>query len=428
MSIVLQRIFSRLRLLLDAALIILIFFVINFFSLVGIDKFPDVNSYSNSWWGLSWVCASLLLIVVIVTYLQGLFPKFVRLLKQNKAVLFFLLVALSSLLWSTYFQASLFKLFFLILATGAGIYFAVRYTKRELLDILSCFAVFSVLVSFFAIFLTPVGIMQNNPYTGSWRGFFWHRNHAGSLAALFSMIFLVRFLFEKKGQLRKMLWGVFYILSVIFTIGSHSVTGLIIFLVLSFLVVLGYFWIRWNSYIKPLHYYILSLIGVVLLVILLTNLEFFFGLLGRSSTMTGRTPMWKDLIGNVWTQHPLLGYGYGALWMQYDFREALGVRLGWDLFYPYFADNGFLDILLNLGLIGFVPFVIAFLSLGVRSLRSFILSRSWLDLWVLIVFIYIFFANIAYSFLLEVDQFVWMLMVMMLFTSTDSTGSEKAIE
>jgi len=84
----------------------------------------------------------------------------------------------------------------------------------------------------------------------------------------------------------------------------------------------------------------------------------------------------------------------------------------------YFADNGFFDILLNTGLVGFLLFMAVYIPLGVRSLRQVIASKSWLSLLPLVTFLYISIGNLTYSFLLEVDQLVWMLLVIMVFVTT----------
>ena len=84
----------------------------------------------------------------------------------------------------------------------------------------------------------------------------------------------------------------------------------------------------------------------------------------------------------------------------------------------YFADNGFFDILLNTGIAGLILFLAVYIPSGIRSLRQAITSRSWMYFFPLVTFLYIFIGNLTYSFLLEVDQLVWMLLVIMVFVTT----------
>ena len=69
---------------------------------------------------------------------------------------------------------------------------------------------------------------------------------------------------------------------------------------------------------------------------------------GRDLTLTGRTDLWASVIGM--TVNPILGAGYSSFW--------LGERLLklWDLYFfrPIQAHNGYLEIYLNLGILGVI--------------------------------------------------------------------------
>jgi O-antigen ligase len=74
--------------------------------------------------------------------------------------------------------------------------------------------------------------------------------------------------------------------------------------------------------------------------------------LGRDSTLTGRTDLWKLLLSV--NQNPWLGAGFESFW--------LGDRLHriWDML-PWRANeahNGYLEVYLNLGLIGLAVLVV----------------------------------------------------------------------
>ena len=135
--------------------------------------------------------------------------------------------------------------------------------------------------------------------------------------------------------------------------------------------------------------------------------------------MTGRVPLWQDLFQNFYLQAPVFGYGYGALWMQKSFRILMQIRHNWGN-QVYFADNGFFDILLNTGLVGLLLFMFSYLSYGLRSFRQAIRIKSWLYFFPLLTFLYILIGNLTYSFLLEVDQFVWMIFIIMAFITTET--------
>jgi O-antigen ligase len=231
------------------------------------------------------------------------------------------------------------------------------------------------------------------------------------------MIFLLRLLLDEQGARSKVIFALLYFLSALLVFASRSATGIIVFLCLNFVVVLVAVWLKFHQRIKPWHYYASAVFLATGFVAFVTNTAFFFGLLGRSANMTGRVPVWQDLLQTIFAQKPILGYGYGALWMKKSFRIMMQIRHQWGN-QLYFADNGFFDILLNLGLVGLLLFMAVYIPMGIRSLKQGIRTKSWLSLFPFLTFLYILIGNLTYSFLLEVDQLVWMLLVMMVFLTT----------
>lgn len=70
--------------------------------------------------------------------------------------------------------------------------------------------------------------------------------------------------------------------------------------------------------------------------------------LGRDLTLTGRVFIWQDMLG--FETNPLIGVGYASFW--------LGQRLSWflEMHQVVSAHNGFLDIYVNLGMVGLLFF------------------------------------------------------------------------
>jgi O-antigen ligase len=85
---------------------------------------------------------------------------------------------------------------------------------------------------------------------------------------------------------------------------------------------------------------------------------------GRDTTFTGRTGLWETLLQEP--INPLIGVGYASFW--------LGERLTkfWEMYPtspPIEAHNGYLEVYLNLGLIG-VCLITGVLWRGLRTVRS----------------------------------------------------------
>jgi exopolysaccharide production protein ExoQ len=409
---------------LEVIVIFFIFALVNINSFVRFRQFPEVDNYSAN--ELEYIFVALVTVILLVFSLwrNQLLPTYLVVWKNNKLLILFLAYALVSLLWTVYLPATLYKLFWLFFSTIAGSYIAIRYRLRGTIDVLTWVGgIFAILSLLIVLYLPFVGVMQNQPFVGSWTGLFWHRNHTGNIFAFFSMIYLLRFLLDNKlAVTQKVTIGLFYVLSAAIVFGSRSATGIIVFLFLHFAVSLTTIWLRWNRWIKPWQYYLSAALLVAGFLVFITNTGFFFGLLGRTAHMTGRIPLWQDLLANFYLQKPILGYGYGALWMQKSFRILIQIRHEWP-YQVYFADNGFFDILLNTGLVGLLLFLSIYLPLGLRSFKQAIAYKSWIYFFPFLTFLYIFIGNLTYSFLLEVDQLVWMLLVIMVFATTSPNNN-----
>ncbi len=411
----------------EVLLIITAFFLANTNSFVRFRQFPEVDNYSDH--EGDFLAAWMLVLVgaFFVLRTRDLLSSFLAAWKRNRFLIIFLAFAVVSVVWSIYVPATIYKFLLLMFSALAASYIGVRYTRYGILDLLSwiggVFAVLSILV---VVYFPFVGIMQNQTFFGSWTGIFWHRNHTGNLFAFFNSIFLFRLLFDDRARTSgKVILFAFYILTAAMVFGSRSATGVIVFLFLHFVVALTAFWLKFNTSIKAWHYYAFAIVLIAGFLVFVTNLGFFFGLLGRSASMTGRVPLWQDLFSRVYLERPILGYGYGALWSLKSFRLEMQFQNNWS-HQIYFADNGFFDILLNLGLVGFLLFLAVYISLGVRGFKQAVVTKSWIDFLPLLTFLYILIGNLTYSFLLEVDQFVWMLLVLMVFVTTTNRSNKIA--
>jgi O-antigen ligase len=89
-----------------------------------------------------------------------------------------------------------------------------------------------------------------------------------------------------------------------------------------------------------------------------SNLSLFNSTFGRDETLTGRTQVWQALVPMAMGQ-PVLGYGFGSFWT--IARQ--------ELYEINFAHNGYLDILLTLGIVGLAFYTFWLLSC-VRKLHG----------------------------------------------------------
>jgi len=337
--------------------------------------------------------------------------------KRNWFLAAFIAVALVSISWSVAPWVTLYRSLALLFSSLLGAYIGFRYSVRGLLDILYKFGAFLLIVCFsFAVFLPVAGAMFWEPYNGAWRGVFWHKNHLGSIAALFNFIFLLSAL--EKLDSRKWqafaLDAVLYLFSLVIVYFSKSAAGLILVIILDFSAILAYAWTKLHTCIKPIHYYAMLALGAVAAITTLLNLDAVFGLFNRSPTMTGRVPMWNYLVREVIGRNPWFGYGFGAIWTFDSFRVGTQKLFNWG--YPIvIADNGFLDILLHVGYLGFIPFLGVLAVTAFHSFRLATSQRSLPDFLPLLFVIFAVFSNISFSLFLETETFIWLIVVAVLF-------------
>lgn len=100
----------------------------------------------------------------------------------------------------------------------------------------------------------------------------------------------------------------------------------------------------------------------------------FFAALGRDSSLTGRRAVWTAV--EHWIgKRPITGFGFGGVWENPSpVTLALWRESQFDVFY---AHNGYLDIWLQVGLIGLVLLVAVLVGLGVATIRPGQQGGQW---------------------------------------------------
>jgi exopolysaccharide production protein ExoQ len=294
----------------------------------------------------------------------------VTLLIKEKVYWLLIGFTLLSIAWSSAPGATLKAEINLIRVVLFGIFFAARYTLREQIKLLTLTFGVAVLFSFCLGALVPkYGVMgmglevdkENLNHAGAWRGIFTHKNSMGRFITLGTLIFLITSPREKNQRYAK--WfltaaGVCLILL------STSKSSLIILGTLILLIPL-FRAMRWN-YSKSIPFGIMILFSLgSIITLFLDNAEIILGAMGKDMTLTGRTDLWSESLISV-GEKPWFGYGLGGFWqgLQGESEVILQV-MQWDV--PH-SHNGFIDILLDLGIVGLGLFVICFTTTYLRAL------------------------------------------------------------
>ncbi|HEY0035861.1 MAG TPA: O-antigen ligase family protein, partial [Longimicrobium sp.] len=130
--------------------------------------------------------------------------------------------------------------------------------------------------------------------------------------------------------------------------------------------------------------------------------------MGKDPTLTGRTDIWDALITSI-GQQPLLGYGYNGYWLGKEGPAAETLAaIGWET--PS-AHNGFLEVCLQLGLVGMGIVLFLYLGWFRRAFAAIRRTTTSDGLWPAVYAAFILLYNLTESVLLERNNLYWVLFV-----------------
>ena len=341
----------------------------------------------------------------------------------------FLLLTVISTTWSAAPLVTLERTLILIAATITIVYLLQDKNPNEVSNLLAGFFAILIAASYLLIFLFPsVGRMLNPPYNGAWDGIFWHRNYLGAFMAFGSTVYLFRLLFlQNKGAFTKLISIAGIAASTVLVLGSHSGAGILTLATLTALTLVIFLWAKVRNRMRPWHYWATGAAAIILAVAVLTNLDFVFGLVNRNTSLTGRIPLWQLLYQEYVSTRLLFGYGMNAIWAFESVRTGLQSALGWG--YPVLiGDNGMVDILLHLGVAGAILMLALILYAFYRSGKYAITVKTGMAFLPLIGMVFVVMGNISLSMLLELEYFVWVLILFTILVDFDSSSEKTEIE
>ena len=272
-------------------------------------------------------------------------------LYRNPALLGLLLVAAVSPIWSDSPDLVLRRVAALTGTTLFGVVLATRFSLEEQLRILRWAFRIAATATLALLLVSPSRALAVPGSAEGLRGIFPHKNILGGAMAL---AFLVEWYIRDQQAIGKALRFLSLCAFGGLLLASDSMTSIV-----TLVVVLGGLWIVRVACARhgvPLSG--VAVYGVVAgLAVTLAGLEpgDMLWLLGRSSDMTGRLELWKAVIEAI-RQRPLLGFGFSGFWMGASpGSETVKRQILWT---PLYSHNGYLEIALSLGFIGFVLAII----------------------------------------------------------------------
>jgi len=244
----------------------------------------------------------------------------------------------------------------------------VNIDPKVLLKQLKIVVSLYVFFNLYACRFIPAAI---DPVFGTWRGMEVQKNWLAqnSLYCLLSSI--VFFSFDKP-RYAKLYDSVLILISVLIIYKAHSSTNLIAVVIIVFMGIVFQIESIFNnlgigrSILGLMFLFILTFSGIFLIF----SSEIFGlipGYFGKDTTLSGRVDIW-DFVWNDIEKQLFLGYGFATYWIMGSSRI--------EIFASYFegfvvnsAHNGYLEIILQLGVVGFIFFLFPIIAYVYRMFK-----------------------------------------------------------
>lgn len=323
-------------------------------------------------------------IAFIMLIIAGLFILYrrkipwLKIIKRNVWIFLFFLYCGISILW-TDFPGAIFRKWFKQI--GEFIMVLVVVTDHNSIEaskavIRTCTFVLIPLSIVFIKYYLHLGRLYD-PWEGMVVniGVATSKNSLGRLCLISGLFFFWNFylsLNKKKGftetnEILDLVVQILYIIMILWLfIKVNSVTSLLCLIIgISVIIGLGFSFIKRN--IRSIELYLfLSIFIFLILQSTLNIMEIIISSLGRNMTLTGRTFLWKDII-NL-TPNPMIGAGYESFWLG-ERLTKIWTKYWWQ---PNQAHNGYIEIYLNLGIIGLFLLIMTIFS-TYRNIRKTLL-------------------------------------------------------
>jgi O-antigen ligase len=348
------------------------------------------------------------MLILVLAVLQ--WKRIIYVVTADKLLLLLVGIAVVSILWSAAPELTLRRSLALIGTTVFGAYLVARYSTSELLRLLAWALGIAALSSLVFVLALPSYGIYTDLRGEAWGGIYWHKNTLGRTMALSALVFLFLAL---GGYTRRWVAWPGFGLSVVILLLSESITSLVSFLILLTLLPIYGALRRSHALAMPFYAILVFACGAVVVWLFVGNAEEVLRSVGRDTTLSGRTQLW-DAVFRMIAQHPWLGYGYGAFWLGWtgESAQVLLQMLGLGIGANYgAADNGFLDLWLQLGLVGVLAFAFGFVQALLRTVTWARLTDTTEGLWPLALLTYILFYNFSESAILAYNNVLWILYV-----------------
>lgn len=238
-----------------------------------------------------------------------------------------------------------------------------NYTVERLLELFGVLNIGYVLLTIFLFVVRPDSVYSAESGGRDFIGIMTTKNYTAAMFELgILFLFVFSFVRKKQGKVLEKRWIVLFVIDLIFLPICHS-TGAILYTIVG-VGLLGFYG-RSKKKIRPplgFFYALANMLFPVFAIEVLPRFAWFFHLIGKDITLTGRTILWKQIAKVMENHHTMTGYGYTMFWR--DERAVALIHSGFrsNSFFGTFSSgshNVTMELWVSVGLIGLSAFFFA---------------------------------------------------------------------
>lgn len=327
--------------------------------------------------------------------------------------------AMLSVFWAFVPDDTLISVRALLRTTIIGTYFGACFSSADQRKIISKILFLWGVASLLAAFVPGYGIVSGGGHAGNLVGIFSFKNSLGVSMALATIMAFTAFI---NGQGNRLVIKLSLLIAPIMVFMSGSKTSLVA-LFAAFSILPFYFFSRQYFKVKTALYAFTGSVSVIVTLVFFYNYETILETvvvdwLGKDLTFTGRFPLWAAIVRQG-LERPILGFGHGGFWnTEYGLNVGFS-KGGWPplpktglYLETMHSHNGFVEVFVQLGIIGVILALAHFLILLVRLNFLTFIQKDSESLWMLQTVILMFVVNLTEaSNILAASSFDWILYV-----------------
>ncbi len=283
-----------------------------------------------------------------------------------------------------------------------GIYIGANFEWEEQIQMFGWALLYMVVVSLLIIAFLPDYGISHDLHSGAWKGVFSHKNTLGRVIG-FGLALLI-FARPKIGP-----WFVrlgFLLATATLLLFSFSSTALVA--IAGCIAAYPFVWVLRARAKRTVPLWVVLIVPALIIVVLVgINYGAIASVFGKDPTLSGRTQLWTAVVDAI-KLHPWFGYGYSVFWGKPGAETLVTAKASAFGTMPNHAHNGYLDLALDLGIVGVLIFaygLIKMIRLAVIAAQD---ETNYASAWPLMFVVYFVLFNVTESNLLILRAFLWL--------------------